>query len=77
MREHPQDPSASYALGALCAREGLWGKAQAALKSALTLAPDPRLAAAIHLTLAQVFEAIGDSASSLVHFREAAQIAAT
>ncbi|MGI9024680.1 MAG: heme biosynthesis HemY N-terminal domain-containing protein [Burkholderiaceae bacterium] len=76
VREHPQDPSASYALGALCAREGLWGKAQAALKNALTLQPDLRLAAAIHLALATVYEAIGDAASSLVHYREAARGAA-
>ncbi len=73
---HPQDASASYALGALCARERLWGKAQAALKSALALAPDPRLASAIHLELATVYEAIDDAAASLVHYREAARSAA-
>ena len=72
VREQPADPSAGFALGALCAREGLWGKAQTALKSALTLAPDARLAAMIHLELGQLFEAIGEPEQSREHFRAAA-----
>ena len=71
-REHPEDPSAFFALGALCARETLWGKAQTALGSALDLAPEPRLATAIHFELGRVFEAIDDPDRSREHFRAAA-----
>lgn len=71
-REHPDDPSAHYALGALCARDRLWGKAQSALRTALDHAPEPRLAAAIHLELGRVFEATDDLEKSRQHFRAAA-----
>ena len=72
VRERPQDASASYALGALCAREGLWGKAQTALRNALDAAPEPRLSSVIHLELGQLFEAIGQPDQSREHFRAAA-----
>ncbi len=71
-REHPADPSAFYALGALCAREKLWGKAQTALRSALEMSPEPRLATAIHFELGRVFEQIEDPDKSREHFRAAA-----
>ncbi len=71
-REHPDDPSAFYALGALCAREKLWGKAQTALRSALERAPEPRLATAIHFELGRVFEQIEEPEKSREHFRAAA-----
>jgi HemY protein len=75
VRDHPDDPSARYVLGALCARQGLWGKAQSALRDALSAAraaDDARLTAAIHVELGRVFEEIGDPARSLTHFRAAA-----
>ncbi|MEO8937168.1 MAG: heme biosynthesis HemY N-terminal domain-containing protein, partial [Burkholderiaceae bacterium] len=71
-REHPTDPSAAYALGALCGRQKLWGKAQAALRGALDLAPEPRLAAMIHLELGRVFDDIDDPVGSREHYRAAA-----
>ena len=71
-REQANDPSASYALGALCAREKLWGKARAALQSALQLSPDARLATAIHVELGRVFEEIDDLEHSREQFRAAA-----
>lgn len=74
-QEHPGDASASYALGALCMREGLWGKAQTALKSALSVAEkddDERLVAAVHFELGRLFEATDDSERSREHFRAAA-----
>ncbi len=71
-REHPTEPSAYYALGTLCARQGLWGKAQTALRSALDASPDQRLATAIHFELGRVFERIDDADRSRDHFRAAA-----
>ena len=71
-REHPHEPAAGYALGALCARAKLWGKAQSALRNALAASPDPRLTSAIHLELGRLFEAIGDLEKSREHFRAAA-----
>lgn len=74
-RDHSDDPAAGYVLGSLCARQGLWGKAQSALRDALEVADaagDDRLAAAIHVELGRVFEQIGDPAQSLTHFRAAA-----
>ena len=70
--EHPAEPSALYVLGALCAREQLWGKAQTALRSALDLSPDARLATAVHFELGRVFERIDDAERSREHFRAAA-----
>ena len=74
-REHPDDPSASYALGALCARQRLWGKAQTALREALERSPDPRLATAVHFELGRVLEEIGDGEQSRAQFRAAAALA--
>jgi HemY protein len=71
-RDHPDDPSAFYALGALCAREKLWGKAQAALRNVLERGPDARLATATHFELGRLFEAINDLDKSREHFRAAA-----
>lgn len=71
-RERPDDPSAFYALGALCGRERLWGKARTALDAALQKAPDPRLSTAIHFELGRVFEELEDPGRSAGHFRAAA-----
>jgi len=71
-REHPDDASAFYALGALCAREKLWGKALKALGSALELSPDARLLTAINVELGRVYEQIEDPDKSREHFRAAA-----
>ncbi len=76
VEEHPQDPSALYALGTLCTRQGLWGKARHALQDALAAAPDRRLTSLIHLELGTVFEAMGDIERSRDQFRAAALAAA-
>jgi HemY protein len=74
-RERPDEPSAFYALGALCARENLWGKAQTALRDALERSPEPRLATAIHVELGRVFEQIGETERAREAFRAAALVA--
>jgi HemY protein len=71
-REYDDEPAAFYALGALCARERLWGKAQAALRDALERSPDAALATAIHFELGRVFEEIGEPERSREQFRAAA-----
>ena len=71
-REHPEDASAFYALGALCAREKLWGKALKALGSALERSPDARLLTELHFELGCVYEQIEDPDKSREHFRAAA-----
>lgn len=71
-REHSAEPSAFYVLGALCAREQLWGKARNALQQALDLSPDARLATAIHFEFGKLFERIDDREQSREHFRAAA-----
>jgi HemY protein len=71
-RDYPEESSVFYALGALCARERLWGKAQAALRDALDRSPDPRMATAIHFELGRVFEEIDEPEQSREQFRAAA-----
>jgi HemY protein len=71
-RDHSTEPSVFYALGALCARQRLWGKAQAALRDALERSPDARLATAIHFELGRVFEEINEPERSREQFRAAA-----
>ncbi len=71
-RDRPDDPSAFYALGALCARERLWGKAQGALRDALERSPDARLTTAIQVELGRVYEQINEPERSRTAFRAAA-----
>jgi HemY protein len=71
-RDHPGEASAFYALGVLCAREMLWGKAQTALREALERSPQPRLATAIQVELGRVYEHIGEPERAREAFRAAA-----
>ena len=68
----PGDASLQYALGMLCVRAGLWGKAQIYLNGALSDDRDGSLAGCIHLQMARMFESIGDKEEAATHFREAA-----
>jgi HemY protein len=73
LSSHPEDAHLKYALGTLCSRQHLWGKAQAYLSQALAAAPDSRLRGRIHLAIAAVLEEIGQSSLAAEHFREAAR----
>ncbi len=66
--EHANDPSLLRALGLLCEREQLWGKALGFLHDSARLAPDGETS----LALARVAEATGDEAAARRYFREAA-----
>lgn len=52
---HPDDAALLLALGRLCARQELWGKAQSYLEASLSLAPSNDA----HVALAQLLEKIG------------------
>ena len=70
LREHPQDPQLLSALGRLCARAGLWGKAQNYLEASLSFEPTR----AAHLELARLYERLERSADAAAQFRRAAEL---
>lgn len=72
LASHPGDASLQYALGMLCVRAGLWGKAQIYLNGALSDDRETSLAGRVHLEMARMFESIGDKEEAATHFREAA-----
>jgi HemY protein len=65
------EPELLAALGELCRREKLWGKAQ----SYLELSLNKRASVAAHCSLAQTFEAIDKPEQAHEHYRLAAQLA--
>ena len=74
--EHPGDPHLSYALGVLCAREQLWGKARRYFERSLADSQDPALSGRIYLGMAQMEETIGEPEQAAANFRLAALAAA-
>jgi HemY protein len=71
--QHPDDPELQFALGRLCLRQQLWGKAQAFFETTLGLAGDKReLQARVHCELGKLFEQIGESEQAAQHFRASA-----
>jgi len=66
--EHGADPALLRALGLLCEREQLWGKARGFLADSRKLAPSGETS----LALARIAEATGDEAAAREYFREAA-----
>ncbi len=68
LAEHANDPALLRALGLLCEREQLWGKARGYLSDCRRLQPSGETS----LALARIAEATGDEAAARQHFREAA-----
>lgn len=68
---HPQDAELLLALGRLCVRHELWGKAQSYLEAALAVAPSCEG----HLELARLFDRLGKPADADRHYRAAADCA--
>jgi HemY protein len=66
--EHANDATLLRALGLLCEREQLWGKARGFLADSRRLAPSGETS----LALARIAEATGDEAAAREYFREAA-----
>jgi len=69
---HPSDGALLHALGELCRRRGLWGKARNYLEAAVAVEASVRA----HLGLADLLEGLGDNAAALPHLRAAARLAA-
>ena len=67
--EHPGDARLLLALGRLCVRGELWGKAQNYLEASLSFEPGCEK----HLALAHLFERLGNAADANRHFRMAAE----
>lgn len=71
LHNHPDDPALNYALGVLCARASLWGKAQHYLGKAIA-ARDADITRAALRESGLVYEAVGDHAEAARQFRAAA-----
>lgn len=71
LREHPQDAALLLALGQLCARQALWGKAQSYLEASLAIEPGY----AAHLALARLHETLGNSDSAHRHYGQTLELA--
>jgi HemY protein len=71
LRGHARDPALLLALGKLCMRQGLWGKAQSYIEASLALEPTHDG----HMTLAALMEQIGRPQEAILHFRRSAELA--
>jgi HemY protein len=71
LREHPQDAALLLALGQLCARQALWGKAQSYLEASLAVEPGY----AAHLALARLHETLGNADAAQRHYRQTLELA--
>lgn len=70
---HPEDAGLLLALGLLCRRRSLWGKARNYLEAAVAIQPN----AVTHLSLAELLENLGDGDAARPHLRAAAGYAAS
>lgn len=68
LHEHPRDADLLLALGRLCLRQQLWGKAQSYLEASLAV----QETRAAHVELAQLLERLEKSALAGRHYRAAA-----
>jgi len=71
LRQHARDPALLLALGKLCMRQELWGKAQSYIEASLALEPTHDG----HMTLAALMERIGQPQEAVLHFRRSAELA--
>ena len=71
LRAHARDPALLLALGKLCMRQELWGKAQSYIEASLALEPTHDG----HMTLAALMERIGRPHEAVQHFRRSAELA--
>lgn len=71
LRLHARDPALLLALGKLCMRQALWGKAQSYIEASLALEPTHDG----HMTLAALMERLGKPLEAGRHFRRSAELA--
>lgn len=68
LRAHPNDARLLKALGRMCTRQRLWGKAQSYLEASLSVAPSQQA----HLELARLFDQLGRPDDANKHYRASA-----
>jgi HemY protein len=71
LKEHPQDAPLLRALGALCERAQLWGKAQTYFEASLSVEPSHRA----HLALGELFRKLGRDGDANAHLAAALKLA--
>ena len=71
LRANARDPALLLALGKLCMRQGLWGKAQSYIEASLALEATHDG----HMTLAALMDQIGKPQEAVLHFRRSAELA--
>lgn len=71
LTRHPHDATLLLALGRLCARQELWGKAQNYLEASLAM----ESTYAAHLALGELHEKLGNTDSAQKHLRESLKLA--
>ena len=67
---HERDAKLLLALGNMCVRLNLWGKAQSYLEASISVAPS----ASAHLALARMLESRGERAAAYQHYRQSVQL---
>lgn len=72
LKDHPEDAGLLLALGRLCIRGQLWGKARSYFEASLSQAPSR----AAHLELARLSEKLEQAEDANRHYREAASLGA-
>lgn len=72
LRQRPDDAELLLALGRLCVRAQLWGKAQSYFEASLSKQPGR----AVHLELARLAERLDRRDQAVAHYREAATLGA-
>jgi len=73
LRRHPDDAVLLMALGRMCQRQRLWGKAQSYLEASLSVAPSQ----AGHLELARLLDQLDKPDEANKHYRASAQLNAS
>jgi len=68
LHEHPRDADLLLALGRLCQKQQLWGKAQSYLEASLAITP----ACTAHIELARLLDQLGRTEDANRHYRAAA-----
>jgi HemY protein len=68
LRQHPDDARLLKALGRMCIRQRLWGKAQSYLEASLSVEPSQQG----HLELARLFDQLGRAEEANKHYRASA-----
>ena len=71
LADHPKDAALLLALGRLCSRKALWGKAQSYLEASISL----EATHVTHLELARLHEKLGNTEAARRHYRESLELA--